>query len=138
MWFRLMILAFLFNGVCTFGLRILAGMGCRHRNTELPVLLVCGRRSRCAASRTSRIRTCITGGCLCRRRPWSGQAPRGRRASALALSRGLPGNIVFPVTLAGGLFIVVAAGILIFKEHVGKAGLAGIGLGILSIALLSL
>ncbi len=62
----------------------------------------------------------------------------GQTCIGLALSRGLPGNIVFPVTLAGGLFIVVAAGILIFKEHVGKAGLAGIGLGILSIALLSL
>lgn len=52
--------------------------------------------------------------------------------------KGLDGNVVYPVTLAGGLFIVVLAGVVLFKEKVGKAGLLGIVLGILSLALLSI
>jgi len=56
----------------------------------------------------------------------------------LALSRGIPGNIVYPVTLAGGLFLVVLIAITVFRERIGPAGVAGIALGIISIALLSL
>jgi multidrug transporter EmrE-like cation transporter len=39
--------------------------------------------------------------------------------------------------LGGGLFIVVGAGVLLFKERVGPYGVAGIVLGIISIVLLS-
>jgi multidrug transporter EmrE-like cation transporter len=56
----------------------------------------------------------------------------------LALANGIPGNVVFPVALAGGLFVVVLTAVLIFKERIGPAGIAGISLGIISIALLSL
>ena len=61
----------------------------------------------------------------------------GQSFIGMALSTGLPGNVVYPVTLAGGLFIVVAIGVTIFQERVGWAGIAGILLGIISIALLS-
>src|SRR5438046_10683535 len=35
MWFRLMMIAFIFNGLCPFGLRILAGMGLAAHYTPL-------------------------------------------------------------------------------------------------------
>ena len=35
MWFRLMMIAFFFNGLCPFGLRILAGMGLADHYTPL-------------------------------------------------------------------------------------------------------
>jgi multidrug transporter EmrE-like cation transporter len=62
----------------------------------------------------------------------------GQTSLGLALSRGVPGSIVYPVTLAGGLFLVVGAGVLLFEERVGPYGLAGIALGVVSIVLLSL
>jgi multidrug transporter EmrE-like cation transporter len=138
MWFRLMMVAFLFNGLCTFGLRILTALGLTAEFTSnylvfwylggfVFVLLVALR----SAGRFSG-RDVLVGGGL------GLFSACGQMCLGLALSKGLPGNVVYPVTHAGGLFLVVAAGILVFKEHVGKAGLAGICLGILSIALLSL
>ena len=62
----------------------------------------------------------------------------GQTSMGLALANGMPGNVVFPVALGGGLFVVVVAAILVFKERIGPAGMAGISLGIISIALLSL
>jgi multidrug transporter EmrE-like cation transporter len=56
----------------------------------------------------------------------------------LALASGLPGNVVFPVALAGGLFVVILVAITVFKERIGPAGVAGIALGIASVALLSM
>ena len=54
------------------------------------------------------------------------------------ISSGLPGNVVYPVTLSGGLFLVVIAGVTVFRERLGPAGIAGILLGIASIVLLSM
>ena len=53
----------------------------------------------------------------------------GQNSMGLALANGLPGNVVFPVTLAGGLFLVVLAAIFIFRERIGPAGIAGIASG---------
>lgn len=62
----------------------------------------------------------------------------GQTSMGLALASGLPGSVVFPVALAGGLFVVVLTAVVIFKERIGPAGVIGISLGIISIALLSL
>lgn len=138
MWFRLMMIAFLFNGPCTFGLRILAAKGLANGYTTsyLVFWYLAGtvflamqyvrsgerpRRSDIAIG--SALGVCSAG---------------GQTALGLALARGLPGSIVFPVTLAGGLFIVVAVGVLVFRERIGNAGRLGILLGVLSIVLLSL
>jgi multidrug transporter EmrE-like cation transporter len=138
MWFRLMMVAFLFNGLCTFGIRILAGLGLADRYTPSYLalwylsgavfLLIPFLRSGVRANWTEVALGCGLGLCS-----WGGQTALG-----LALAQGLPGNVVFPVVLAGGLFIVVAAGVMIFKESLGTAGKLGILLGIFSIVLLSL
>jgi multidrug transporter EmrE-like cation transporter len=138
MWFRLMLLAFLFNGICTFGLRILTGMELAQEHTlhylifwyaggAIAVLLATFR-SLGSISRTDLgIGSAL--GIL---------SGTGQNFLGLALSTGLPGNVVYPVALAGGLFIVVAIGVTVFRERVGPAGVAGIVLGIVSIALLSI
>jgi multidrug transporter EmrE-like cation transporter len=61
----------------------------------------------------------------------------GQSFTGLALSHGLPGHVVFPITTGGSLFVVAAAGILIFRERVGAYGIAGIAMGILSLVMLS-
>ena len=62
----------------------------------------------------------------------------GQFFSVLALERNVPGYIVFPMTTGGNLFLVAAAGVLLFKERMGPYGIAGILTGILSLILLSL
>ncbi|MFN7996671.1 MAG: hypothetical protein U0Q18_23870 [Bryobacteraceae bacterium] len=137
MWFRLMMTAFVLNGLCPFGLRILSGMGLAARYT--PVYLVFW----------------YLGGGLCmlllfardRRKPARSDilvgaglgvfSTCGQTSMGLALASGLPGNVVFPVALAGGLFVVILVAITVFKERIGPAGIAGIVLGIASVALLS-
>lgn len=138
MWFRLMMLAFVFNGLCSFGLRILTAMGLSATYTThylvfwylsgFACMLVLALRAKQQLS----MRDVAVGAGL---GIFSAAAQTGL---GLALSEGLPGNMVYPVTHAGGLFIVVAVGVLVFKEHVGKAGLCGIALGLLSIALLTM
>jgi multidrug transporter EmrE-like cation transporter len=138
MWFRWMILAFAFNGVCTFGLRILAARGLADRYTSAYLVLwylagtvLLGAFYLHRRMQTRRVDLAV-GGAL------GVASVAGQTSLGLALSHGLPGSMVYPVTLAGGLFIVVGAGVLLFKERVGPYGMAGIALGILSIILLSL
>jgi drug/metabolite transporter (DMT)-like permease len=138
MWFRLMMIAFLLNGFCPFGLRILAGMGLADQYTPLYLvfwylagaLFILALLTR-APRRPTRSDILVGAGLgifsTC------GQTSMGR-----ALASGLPGSVVFPVALAGGLFVVVLTAVLVFKERLGPAGIAGISLGIVSIALLSL
>jgi multidrug transporter EmrE-like cation transporter len=61
----------------------------------------------------------------------------GQSFTGLALAHGLPGHVVFPLTTGGSLFLVAAAGIVLFKEKVGGYGIAGIVLGIVSLIMLS-
>jgi len=138
MWFRLMMLAFVLNGLCTFGLRILASHGWADKYTPIYLvfwylagglfIMVLVWRARCRPVRSDILVGTFLGiFSVC-----------GQTSMGLALANGLPGNVVFPVALGGGLFVVVLAAILVFKERIGPAGVAGISLGILSIALLSL
>jgi drug/metabolite transporter (DMT)-like permease len=62
----------------------------------------------------------------------------GQLFSLLALERNVPGFVVFPMTTGGNLFLVAAAGILLFREKIGPYGIAGILTGIASLVLLSL
>ena len=132
-----MMLAFVFNGLCSFGLRILTDMGLAKEHTlnylffwylggaVAMTLAVVGMRVRISQV------DMIIGSAL------GLLSGLGQSFIGMALSTGLPGNVVYPVTLAGGLFIVVAIGVTFFRERVGWAGIAGILLGIISIALLS-
>ena len=62
----------------------------------------------------------------------------GQYFSLLALEQKVPGYIVFPLTTGGNLFLVAAAGVFLFRERIGAYGIAGILTGILSLVLLSL
>ena len=138
MWFRLMMMAFFINGLSPFGLRILAGLGLADHYTPIYLvfwylagglfILFLFVRSPRKPTRTD----VLVGAGL------GVFSTCGQTAMGLALANGIPGNVVFPVALAGGLFVVVLTAVLIFKERIGPAGIAGISLGIISIALLSL
>jgi drug/metabolite transporter (DMT)-like permease len=138
MWFRLMMMAFVLNGLCSFGLKILAALGLATQYTSMYLvfwylgggafmLILLARDRRMPARSDMMVGAGLGIFSTC-----------GQTCMGLALASGLPGNVVFPVALAGGLFVVVLAAVTIFKERIGPAGIAGILLGIISVALLSI
>ncbi len=139
MWLLLMLVAFLFNGCGVFGLRILAGMGLTetHVNQYLLYFYLGGFLFMAAVLLIQRVAPNpreIAIGMLMAVCSLSGTA-------ALAYALGnyqIPGNIAFPISNGGSLFVVIAGGVMLFRERLGLYGVSGCALGTLAIVLLSI
>ncbi len=137
-WLRLMLVAFVANGIGPFGLKILSEQGlAAHVPGAVPPRTGIWARScsRIAALWRSRLRPYG-------REVWLGAlmgacSLLGQAFTGLALSHGVPGHVAFPITTGGSLFLVAAAGLLLFKEKVGAYGMAGMVLGIAALVALS-
>lgn len=137
-WLRLMLVAFVANGIGPFGLKILTEMGLAsaYQSQYLLYWYLGGFVFAAAALIQSGLRPrrsevalgALMGGC----------SLLGQSFTGLALSNGVPGHVVFPITTGGSLFLVASAGLLLFKEKVGPYGLAGMVLGIAALVGLSL
>jgi drug/metabolite transporter (DMT)-like permease len=137
-WMRLMLIAFVANGLGPFGLKIMAEKGLSGKyHYQYLVLWYAGgllfgfawflaTRGRFRAQELVMAFGIGMG------------SFGGQLFSLLALERNVPGYVVFPMTTGGNLFLVAAAGIFIFREKVGPYGIAGILTGVLSLVLLSL
>ena len=137
-WLRLMLIAFVANGLGPFGLKMIAEKGLSERYQFQYLLLWYGggllfglgwllvTRGRFRA-RELLMASGIAVGSF-----------GGQLFSLLALERNVPGYIVFPMTTGGNLFLVAAAGVFLFREKIGPYGVAGILIGIASLVLLSL
>ncbi|MEW5979467.1 MAG: hypothetical protein AB1898_27035 [Acidobacteriota bacterium] len=138
MWLALMLIAFLFNGCGVFGLRILAGMGLTetHVNQYLLYFYLGGflfMAAWLAAQKVWPTRNEIFIGSLMAVCSLSGTA-----SLAYALGHySIPGNIAFPISNGGSLFVVITGGVLLFRERLGLYGVCGCALGTLAIVLLS-
>lgn len=137
-WLRLMLVAFVANGIGPFGLKILTeqGLAERYQAQYLLYWYVGAFVFAIAALLRSRLRPF-------RREVWLGAlmgacSLLGQAFTGLALSNGVPGHVAFPMTTGGSLFLVATAGLLIFKERVGAYGIAGLVLGIAALVALSL
>jgi glucose uptake protein GlcU len=136
-WLRLMLIAFLANGLGPFGLKMMAekGLSDRYHYQYLLWWYAGG------------LAFALTAFLITRSRFYSREIVfafgigigsfAGQLFSLMALEQGVPGYIVFPITTGGNLFLVAAAGVLLFRERVGKYGIAGILIGALSLVLLS-
>jgi multidrug transporter EmrE-like cation transporter len=132
-----MLVAFVANGLGPFGLRVLQAEGMLEgfRYSYLFFWYLGG--ALLAAAITFR------GGRRLERAEWllgaaMGAASLGGQAATALALESVPGHAVFAVTTGGTLFVVAAAGVLVFKESVGRYGLAGIVLGITAILMLGL
>jgi drug/metabolite transporter (DMT)-like permease len=135
-WFRLMLIAFITNGLGPFGLKILSERNLSSFQPQYLVYWYLGgavfgviaflRGSWRVEPREIALGAAMGLCSLC-----------GQTFTGLALSHGLPGHVAFPLTTGGSLFLVAAAGILLFREKVGGYGTAGIVLGIVSLIMLS-
>jgi drug/metabolite transporter (DMT)-like permease len=61
----------------------------------------------------------------------------GQIAMALALARGAPGHVVFPIAIGGSVLIVTLAGRFAFGERMSRATACGVLLGLAAVVLLS-
>lgn len=137
-WLRLMLIAFVANGLGPFGLKVLSERGlagayqpqyllywyCGGFAFALLALLRSGARPY--------VREVLLGGLM------GACSLSGQWFTGMALSHGLPGHVTFPLTTGGSLFLVAAAGLFLFNERVGPYGIAGIALGITALVALSL
>jgi hypothetical protein len=137
-WLRLMLIAFVANGLGPFGLKMIAARGLSETYHYQYLLwwyaggLAFGLAAFAFTQGKLYARE-IAFGFLVGIGSFGGQL-----FSSLALEAGVPGHIVFPATTGGNLFLVAAAGLLLFREKLGPYGIAGIVTGISSLVLLSL
>jgi multidrug transporter EmrE-like cation transporter len=136
-WMRLMLVAFVANGIGPFGLKVLSeeGLAPRYQVQYLLYWYLGAFVFAIAALVRSRLRPY-------RREIWLGAmmgccSLLGQLGTGLALSHGVPGHVAFPITTGGSLFLVATAGILLFKEQVGAYGVAGLVIGIAALVALS-
>ncbi len=136
MWIRAMVVAFVLNGICPFGLRILAGMGVGKEYTPVYLFywylggvilgLVWVIRERKPLSRSAM----LIGSAM------AVASVGGQVSMGLAMAYGAPGTMVFMIAQGASICIVVAGGALFFEERVGNYGKAGIAVGLLATVLL--
>jgi drug/metabolite transporter (DMT)-like permease len=135
-WLRLMLIAFVANGIGPFGLKVLSERGLAGYQSEYLLFWYAGGFAfAMAALLRSRLRPyprevllgAVMGGC----------SLAGQSFTGMALARGVPGHIAFPLTTGGSLFLVAAAGLFLFNERVGPYGIAGLVLGISALVALS-
>jgi drug/metabolite transporter (DMT)-like permease len=137
-WLRLMLIAFVANGLGPFGLKVMAEKGLSEQyHYQYLVLwyaggLLFGLAWFLATRGRFRVQELVMAFGIAM------GSFGGQLFSLLALERNVPGYVVFPMTTGGNLFLVAAAGIFLFREKVGPYGIAGILTGIVSLVLLSL
>jgi len=136
-WMRLMLVAFVANGVGPFGLKVLTmqGLGA-YQSQYLMYWYLGGLIFALAALRLNK--TGVNGREILLGAAMGGCSLAGQSFTAMALAKGLPGHIAFPLTTGGSLFLVALAGIALFKERIGPFGLCGVILGVASLVMLSI
>lgn len=138
MWIRLILTAFITNGLGAFGLRILAGMGLANRYNFHYLVGLYGGGAIIASlayflynRRPLARELVITAG-------MAACSILGQIGMMTALQQGLPGFVVFPVCVGGGMLLVLGAAVVFFRERLTVAGYLGVGVGFVSLILLAL
>jgi multidrug transporter EmrE-like cation transporter len=137
MWFLLMVIILLTNGMSAFGLKVIAGWA-------LP-----------AAVKFPYLTVWYAGGFACIAIPmllkrteaswkevaWGAALAAlsigGQVAMAVALDLRVPGHVVFTVAIGGSILVVAVAGRFLFGERMSRLSTAGVVLGFIAVVLLS-
>ncbi|MGH9328614.1 MAG: hypothetical protein ACRD2B_18250 [Terriglobia bacterium] len=137
MWFLLMIVILLTNGMSSFGLKMLTGWQLPG-SVKFPYLTVWYA----AGLASLLIPTLFKGFRLGRKEAGLGAliailSIGGQVTMAMALDLRVPGNIVFPVAIGGSILIVALVGWALFNERISRLSAAGVVLGFVAVILLS-
>lgn len=129
-WITAMMAAFFLNGICPFGLRVLAGRGLAQQYT--PVYLVYWYFAGFifgllglvkVRQRLSKVNFII--GLVMAIASVGGQFFMG-----LALAKGVPGSVVYMLGMGASMCVVVLGGVVFFREPVGAYAKFGIAIGL--------
>lgn len=137
MWFLLMIVILLTNGMSSFGLKMLAGWQLPG-GVKFPYLTVWYA----AGLASLAVPMLFKGFRLGKKEAGLGAlmailSIAGQITMAMALDLRVPGNIVFPVAIGGSILIVAVAGWVFFNERISGLSAAGMVLGLVAVILLS-
>ncbi|HMD83452.1 MAG TPA: hypothetical protein VKO18_01985 [Terriglobia bacterium] len=136
MWFLLMLVILLTNGMSAFGLKMLVGWGLPEtiKYPYLTVWYAGGLAAIALPMLPKGIRVGKT------EIFWGGVTGAlsmgGQVAMAVALSSGVPGHVVFPIAIGGSIFVVALAGRLVFGERMNPPTALGVALGFVAVILL--
>lgn len=138
MWFLLMLVILLTNGMSAFGLKVIAGWGLPG-TVKFPYLtlwyaaglVIIGVPMIFKGVRLGR-RELLWGALM------AALSIAGQVAMAVALDSDVPGNMVFPIAIGGSIFVVALAGALFFGERMNRFNVIGMTLGFLAVILLGI
>ncbi len=135
-WITAMLCAFLLNGICPFGLRVLAGRGLAQQYTPVYLVywylagfgfgllgLIKGRQKLSLANLTIGLIMAVA-------------SVGGQFFMGLALSHGVVGSVVFMLGMGASMCVVVLGGLIFFHERVGTYAKLGIVIGLAAAVLL--
>jgi drug/metabolite transporter (DMT)-like permease len=135
-WIIAMLCAFILNGVCPFGLRVLEGRGLGAQYT--PVYLVywylAGFLVGCLALLRTRRR--LSRANLIIGLFMAAASVGGQFFMGMALAHGVPGSVVYMLGMGASLCVVALGGILFFRERVGGYAKLGLAIGLAATVLL--
>lgn len=138
MWFLLMLIVFLTNGMSSFGLKVIADWGLPG-SAKFPYLTVWYAAGLVAIGVPMAFRRIWPGW---RELAWGAVLAvlsiGGQVAMAVALALEVPGHIVFPVAIGGSVFIVTLVSALVFGERMNRVTALGVLCGFFALVLLSL
>jgi len=136
MWFLLMLVILLTNGMSAFGLKMIAGWALPE-TVKYPYLTVWYAGGLAGVALPMMLRGLKVGKTEIL---WGGLAGAlsigGQVAMAVALSSGIPGHVVFPIAIGGSIFVVALAGRLVFRERMNTPTALGVALGFAAVILL--
>ena len=135
-WITAMLCAFLLNGICPFGLRVLSGRGLAQQYTASYLVywylagfgfgllgLIKSRQKLSMANLTIGLIMSVA-------------SVGGQFFMGLALSHGVAGSVVYMLGIGASMCVVVLGGVLFFHERVGTCAKLGIVLGLVAAVLL--
>lgn len=138
MWFVLMLVMLLANGMSAFGLKVISGWGLPE-TSKFPYLTVWYAAGFACIAVPMLVKRSGVG---VKELGWGAVMAvlsiGGQVAMATALNLKVPGNVVFPITSGGAILVVGVAGRVFFKERMNLMTTMGIVLGFFAVILLSI
>jgi multidrug transporter EmrE-like cation transporter len=137
MWYRMMAIAFLANGLGALGVRELNAMGLGESHGSLYLALWYSSGLLLAyivqawKGRKLKLREIALGVVM------GLFSSIGWILLTFAMGRGIPGYVGFPVAIGGSLSVVAAVGVLVFRERLSVYGYLGILSGVAGIMVLA-
>ena len=135
-WITAMLCAFLLNGICPFGLRVLAGRGLAQTIHAGVFGLLVSSGLRFWSCRVDQIAPAVLLANLMIGLIMAVASVGGQFFMGLALSNGVPGSVVYMLGMGASMCVVVLGGVLFFHERVGTYAKLGIVVGLVAAVLL--